>query len=479
MNKIGIKKAVLYNAASKYGTMIVQLVLAMILSRLIAPEAYGIIAIIIVLIGFLGLFSDLGLGVNIIQHSDMSDDDINRLFTFSVISGIVLGFLMLLLSYPVSLFYNNNIYLKLCPIISIVPFLNALNVVPNAILTRDKRFDLIASRSIFSSLFSGIIAIFLALIGWGIYALIYQVIIGALFNFIWNYCQYPLKLKTFKLKNIFNLLGLYSLYQIMFNFLNYFTRSLDNLIIGKQFGESDLAYYNKSYYLYVYPNNIFASVLTGVLHPFIRDYKKDINVLYSKYVQIEKMLSVIGVFTMMTFFFCSNEIIIILFGDNWEPAGLCLKCLSICMWTQMMSAVSGSIFLGMERTDQSFKCGIINLLLIVLSIICGVYTESVYVLAFCVGISYNVIFLITNYILVNKTMRLSWVSFLSNFSRDALFVFGFIIITLFIPVISDDIWTSLLIKLVIILVIYSAYILISGQYIVLLSLLNSLKHNGK
>ncbi|MBD9094965.1 MAG: lipopolysaccharide biosynthesis protein [Bacteroides oleiciplenus] len=479
MSEISIKKAVLYNAVSKYGTMIVQLVLTMVLSRLIVPEAYGIIAIIIVLIGFLGLFSDLGLGINIIQHSEMSNDDVNSLFTFSAISGIALGFFMLLLSYPVSLFYNDSIYLRICPTISIVPFLNALNVVPNAILTRDKRFDLIAFRSILCSFFSGAVAIFLAFIGWGVYALISQVIIGALFQFMWNYFQCPLKLKKIKFKRVMSLLGSYSLYQIIFNFLNYFTRNLDNLIIGKKFGTADLAYYNKSYYLYVYPNNIFASVLTGVLHPFIRDYRSDIQKVYFEYVRIEKMLSIIGTFTMMTFFFCSDEIIIILFGDNWKPAGLCLKCLSICMWTQMMSAVSGSIFLGIERTDQIFKCGIINLVLIVLSILCGIYTESIYVLALCIGISYNIIFLITNYILVNKTMKKSLLLFLSNFLFDALFVFGFIIITLFIPVISNDIWTSLLIKLVIILVTYSAYILISGQYIVLLSLLNSIKHNGK
>ena len=187
MQEISIKKAALFNAISKYGTMVVQLGMTMILSRLIVPEAYGVIAIVTVLIGFLGLFADLGLGINVVQHPDMSKDDINRLFTFSIIIGLILGGLMLFLSYPVSAFYENNIYIKVCATLSIVPFFNTLNIIPNAILTRDKRFDLIAIRSILCTIISGVIAVVLANIGWGVYALIYQSIISVLFLFIWNY----------------------------------------------------------------------------------------------------------------------------------------------------------------------------------------------------------------------------------------------------------------------------------------------------
>lgn len=479
MQEIGIKKAILFNAVSKYGTMVVQLVMTMILSRLIVPEAYGIVAIVTVLIGFLTLFADLGLGINVVQHPDMSKDDINRLFTFSAIAGLILGGGMLFLSYPISTFYEDNMYIKVCAILSVVPFLNTLNIIPNAILTRDKRFDIIAIRSILCTIVSGVVAVVLANLGWGIYALIYQSIISALFLFVWNYYHHPLALQRFNYNQIFHLLGSYSLYQVLFNFFNYFTRNLDNLVIGKLFGSSDLAYYNKSYYLNLYPNNIFTSVITGVLHPYIRDYKDDIHGLCMKYIQIEKILSILGILSMMVFFWCSNEVILIMFGKNWGPSGLCLKCLSICMWAQVMCSVSASLFLGLRRTDQTFKCGIINLILVVISIVCGYYTKSINALALCIGFSYNLIFVITNYILINKTMKMSLLSFLSNFLFDAFFVFGFIIITLFVPEISKVIWVSLLIKLVIIFISYSAYMLISGQYMILLSLLNSIRHNGK
>ncbi len=463
MENISIKQAAIYNAVSKYGTMVVQLGLTMVLSRLILPEAFGVIAIMTVILGFLNLFSDMGLGISIIQHPEMPEEDIERLFSFSCMIGIILAFFTICLAYPLSIFYNDTIYFNLCILVSSISFLHSFNVVPNAMLMRDKKFKIIAIRTIICTLFSGIFAVFLAWRDWGVYALIAQSILSALLVTVWNYILNPIKIRFFKTRKVISLLGKYSLFQILFNFLNYFTRNLDNILIGKYFGPAPLGYYNKSYTMYLYPNIIFASVITGVLHPFIRDYKNDYSKMYYKYLQIEKFLSIIGIFTMMVTFTCATEIIVIMFGDNWEPAGIYLRCLSICMWTQMISSVSGSIFLGLERTDQIFKCGIINLLLLIASIFIGVCFSSLTILAICVGMSYNLIFLTTNYILLNKTMHLSLTKFLKALMNDALFVFSFCALTLFFPQISENMFLSLIIKLAICMFAYLTYIFASNQ----------------
>lgn len=472
--EIGIKKAALYNAMSKYGTMLVQLGLTMVLSRLIIPEDFGVVAIITVVIGFLSLFADMGLGICIVQHPQMSKDDINKLFTFNLLAGLLLALLTILLSFPLVHFYNDKIYYNLCLLVSSVSLLNALNVVPNAILTRDKKFKAIALRSLICAAFSGFIAVILAWIGWGVYALVAQSMIGALFLFIWNYSLCPLKLMRFRQKEILKLLGKYSLFQILYNFLNYFTRNLDNLLIGKYFGPTRLAYYNKSYSLYLYPNSLFSAVITGVLHPYIRDYKDNYPMMYEKYLQIERFLSIIGVFTMMVTFFCATEIVVIMFGGNWEPAGIYLKCLSICMWSQMISSVPGSIFLGLERTDQIFKCGIINLILLIISIVIGVYYDNLKLLALCVGITYNLIFIITNYMLLVKTMKLSLWKYLKVLMPDAIFAFSFCALTLLIHL-SENIIFSFVIKLAICIVVYVFYLFLTGEKKLLFSVMKQIK----
>ncbi len=470
MQEIGLKKAALYNAIAKYGSMLVQLGVTMLLSRLILPEAFGVVAITSVLLGFLNLFADLGLGISIIQHPEMPKVNIDRLFSFSIIIGLVLAAITILAAFPLTAIYNEPLYKELCLILSIVSFLQAANVVPSSILMRDKRFKAIAVRTIVSSFISGVIAIILAWKEFGVYALIIQSIISYAVLFIWNYCDVHLSLARFNTRTIAGILGAYSLYQVLFNFINFFTRNLDNLVIGKYFGPAPLAQYNKSYMLYLYPNNLFSAVLTGVLHPYIREYKNDYGAMFNKYLQIEKVLSLIGAFTMITFFACSHEIIYIMFGSNWQPAGVYLRCLSLCMWTQMMSATSGSIFLGLERTDQIFKCGIINLILLLASISCGVWFNSLLILSLCVSASYNLIFLITNYILIKKTMNISLRKFLAPFVWDGFFVFGFVVLIYYLPEVSANIFISLIIKTLICTLAYSLFLSFTKQWKTILSL---------
>lgn len=464
MADIGLKKAAFYNAIAKYGSMLVQLGVTMLLSRLIMPEAFGVVAITTVLLGFLNLFADLGLGISIIQHPEMLNDDINRLFSFSLVVGLFLAIITIISAFPLTAIYNEPLYKRLCLILSVGSFLQSANVVPGSILMRDKRFKDIAIRTIFSSLLSGVFAIILAWRGFGVYALIFQSVISYAVLFLWNYLDTHLKLTRFSFRCVACLLGSYSLYQVLFNFLNYFTRNLDNLVIGKYFGPAPLAQYNKSYVLYLYPNNLFAAVLTGVLHPYIREYKNDYVNMFDKYLQIEKLLSLVGVYTMIIFFACSHEIIYILFGSNWQPAGVYLRCLSLCMWTQMMSATSGSIFLGLERTDQIFKCGIINLVLLISSIFCGVWFDSLLILSLCVSFSYNIIFVLTNYILIKKTMKLPLRKFFAPLVWDGIFVFGFVVLFYFLPEVSSSIFISLVVKLFICTVAYSLFLSLTNQW---------------
>lgn len=467
MNTMGIKKAILLNGLSKYINMVIQIALSMVLARLVLPTDYGIISIITVILNFLALIADMGLGVKVIQHPEMKREKIYELFSFTIILGFCISFILYLFSFPLSVVYDNEIYDKLCPFAAIASFFNTINIVPNAILVRDKKFDTIAFRTIICTLIPGSIAVVLAIKGAGVFSLLVQSISTAIFTFTWNYLKNPLRLKSFSFKTIYKVLGRYSLFQFMFNIMNYGTRNLDNLIIGATFGEANLGYYNKAYTLNLYPNNIFTSVITGVLHPYIRDKKNDFKLLEKKLIEMLKILSLVGVFITIACYLCSREIILIMFGNNWEPAILCFKGLSICILSQMLSSVSGSIFLGVERTDQTFKCGIINLGLILVAIFIGVCFNSLYVLSYVIGITYNIIFFITYVILIKYTLNGNIKSFFGHFASDYLAVIIFCIAFGFVDLDFDSIFVSLIIKVSIVVLYFLGYLLCSGQITIL------------
>ena len=88
-----IKKAALLNAGSRYLTVLFQIIHVGILSRILSPEEFGIVAIINVFIVFFQLFADMGLGTGVVQNKDLTEDDTNHIFSFTVFLGFFLAIL--------------------------------------------------------------------------------------------------------------------------------------------------------------------------------------------------------------------------------------------------------------------------------------------------------------------------------------------------------------------------------------------------
>lgn len=408
-NKNSMAKSAVYNMIAKFGQMGVQLIVQMVLARLIDAADFGIVAIITVALNFLNMFADMGLGVSIIQHEKIEEGELNNIFTGSLYMGFILMGVMALIAYPMSVIYKNSVYIQLFLVCSVVALFNSLNVVPNALLMRRKRFDLVAIRTIVVNVIAGIVAIAAAYAGAKYYALVINYIVAAVGLFVWNYIsnrEYGLRfVKKIRLRALAGFTGKYSLFQFLFNVLNYFTRNLDYLFIGAYMGDATLGYYQKAYTLNLYPNQLFTNVISSVFHPYMRSYKDDTELMYKKWVEINAMLSVVAAFVMSIMFAAAEEIVLIMFGDGWQTAVGCLRWLSVCVWAQMLSSTCGAIFLSLGRTDQTFKCGVINVFIILAAVILGLVSHDIHRLSLYIGISYNVIFWITVYVLVKDTLH--------------------------------------------------------------------------
>ena len=156
---------VFYTAIAKYSGIIVSLVVAGILARLIEPEEFGIVAIATVIISFFSIFSDLGIAPAIIQNKELSQKDLSNIFTFTIWLGISISILFFLCSWPISHFYKNGTLLTICQLLSLNLFFASANIVPNALLFKEKEFKFIAYRSLTIQISGGVMAITAAILG--------------------------------------------------------------------------------------------------------------------------------------------------------------------------------------------------------------------------------------------------------------------------------------------------------------------------
>jgi teichuronic acid exporter len=173
-----------FTAIAKYAGMIISLIITAVLSRLLTPSEFGIIAVAMVIITFFGVFSDLGIAPAIIQDKTLDKKDLSNLFSFTVWLAITISFFFFLSSGLIARYYDSPILKSICRVLSLSLLFNTMSIVPNALLYRDKAFKFLAKRSVAVQFVVGTIAILAAFYGAGVYALLINPVVSAIVIFI-------------------------------------------------------------------------------------------------------------------------------------------------------------------------------------------------------------------------------------------------------------------------------------------------------
>lgn len=460
-----IKKASLINAGAKYVNIFLGIFFSAILSRILSPNDYGIVAIVTVFTAFFSVLSNCGLGIAVIQNKDFEQKEINTLFSFSIYFGFILSFIFSISSFFISKFYGNSVYIPIGIILSISIFFNTINAVPDGLLRKDKKFMLIALRLITVSFLTYATTIILALLDFKYYALVFQSVVSSFLIFAWNLKNVHVRFERKIDWNVIKRIKGYSGYNFLFNFVNYFSRNLDKLLIGKIMGNEELAQYNKAYHFMLYPVQNLTNIITPVLHPILSDFQDDKKYIYERYIKVVKLLSLIGVFVTTLCFCASKEIILILYGKQWNIAVDCFKYMSLAIWCQMIGGTSGSLFAALGDTKRLFFISILNTFITIFAIIIGIYQKDIAKISLYTSIALISHFFTTFIPLIKFTMKQSFLDFLRHLAPDI-----FIMIVLFTISIAfnrffslDNLFISFIIKFVLLAIFYLSLTLLLKQ----------------
>lgn len=354
------KKGVFWTALNNYSGQIIGIIISMVLARLLTPYDFGIVATASVLLGFLNLFSNIGVGPAIIQRKDLTQEDLNNIFSITVILGIVLGLLSFVSSWVIADIYDNPI---LCPVVQVLSlglFFGALNMVPGALMSKNMRFKETATRGILFQVLFGIVGIIAAFNGAGVYALICPQLFSSFCTFLYNNHFYPVKFNLkFSLKPIHKIFS-FSIYIFLFEFVNYFSRNLDKLIIGKFMSPIELGYYEKSYRLMQMPLNNVTSVIYPVLQPIMSNLQENLQEMAHKFNKIVYILATVSFPIAVILFFNAEEIIKVMFGNQWDPAIPPFKILALSIPTTLILNPVGPIYLAANASKRMFWVGVTN-----------------------------------------------------------------------------------------------------------------------
>ncbi|MBP6478123.1 MAG: lipopolysaccharide biosynthesis protein [Chitinophagaceae bacterium] len=375
-------KALKWSFVGQISYFFIYFIFNIILSRILLPADFGLFAIIATFIIFFSLIKDFGLGSYLITRKEVTKELCDLIFYFNLIFSLFLFVLIFLISPAIANFYNDSRLTILIRINALAFLIDAICIIPNTMLVREMDFYRLFIVKISAAAIAGIVAILLAFYGWGIYSLIYQAVLFSLCTCLILFAFRPYKpgksIQWNKLREVVK----FSLPLFLSQFVQYFSRNIDNLIIGRVFGASSLGFYNRAYTIMQMPLQNISTAVTGVLFPLLSKSADDLertSVIYRKAILGIAYIS----FPIMAYTFVySSEIIIFLFGNKWIEVSRLLKIFCIVGMLETIITPVGTLLLSFGKTIQLFKFSTALRVLIIAMIVFGSYF-SVKAIAIC------------------------------------------------------------------------------------------------
>ncbi|MDT2926302.1 lipopolysaccharide biosynthesis protein [Lactococcus lactis] len=459
-----LKKGLIYTGIGVYSNFIVQIIVNMVLSRILTPNEYGVVAIMQVFIIFFAMMVEAGMGPAIIQSKSLNKEKISILFNYSVIFAVTMTVLFGLLGILLSVVYDNKIYISLTWIQSISVLFNGMNVVPTALLNKRKEFKVANFSLVFGNIVAAFVGIISALLGAGVYSLIFSAISVSFVNLLWNLFFTKIKVtRSFNPEPMREILN-FSANQFGFNFINYFSRNADNILVGKFMGDAALANYSKAYQMLMMPNTLFLGIINPVLQPVLGDYQEDVAYIRQTYYKIIHFLALVGIPLSVFLHFSAKEIIFFMFGNQWGASISPFSILSLTVWCQLTISSTGAIVQARNQPSVVLRNGIISAMILVSSIVIGISFKSLTILSICLSIGFLMNFFVGFYrvthITLNSRMRIFLKEFVSPFCLGAILFLALFVIQK-VEISSDLVF--LIVKVLITLIIFTGYILMTNE----------------
>lgn len=345
---------------NRFGNTVVSLITSAILARLLSPADYGLVGISMAVNGLAGIFLNLGFVSAIIQSKELDNKSLSTAYFLNIgIATFIYG-MIFLSAFWISQFYKLP-QLELILKVSALSFLvNALNVIPSALMTRGMKFKQMAIVSLFSSVISGSVGIYLALHQHGVWSIIYQQLLGGIISVIGYYISTNwLPILYFKLKSIKNMLQ-FGVYMFFSGLLEGIYARIDVFLIAKVFSPSSLGLYTRAQGLDVMIRTLSSTSLLNVLFPTfakLKDDKEQLKTLYYKYFQL-----ICFIFCLLAgvFYIGSEQLFLILFGKQWNVSASYFKILVIAGFAYPLSSLSLSIIEARGNSKNFFRVEMIK-----------------------------------------------------------------------------------------------------------------------
>ena len=419
----------IWNFSGSVVQIVLQLLVIGILSRLLTPEEFGVVAIIMIVVSFTKQITTMGIASSLVQLPELTSKHISLAYTFSILLGTVLGFAYYALTPLFAEFFNIQKDIEALQFFSIFFPLVSFGSVGEALLSRKFRFDVGVKIGLIAYLIgSGTVSITMAYLGFGYWSLIWGQFIGLCITICltiyYEVPKFSLRLEKQPLKDLF-FFGSGHTLGIIFNF---FGEKADNIVVGKILGTALLGFYSKAFQLYSIPASFFGTIFDKVLFPILSQKQNDIKKLSSFYTFSTTFCFGLLVPVSVLILINAELIIDAFLGNQWKSAVLPLQLLILGLAFRFGTRINKSY---LKSLGIVYRGAYYQLIFAVLMFVCTYIGGQIYSLP---GVAAGVLVAtLINYVQIAyrlyKVLDFSGIALIKDLSKNIIFHLLFVLST--------------------------------------------------
>lgn len=369
-------KSVVWSAVERFGSQGIQLVMSLIIARLLLPEEYGLVAMLTIFIAIAQTFVDSGFGSALIQKQNRTETDYSTAFYFNFVIAVAVYLILFFGAPSIAEFYhkkgqvdNRELLTLIARIYGLSLIINSLSLVQRAKLAILLDFKKLAIASTIAVFLSGLIGVFMAYHGYGVWALVAQTLINNLVStlLLWSLSHWhPLLVFS---KESFKSLFSFGSKLLASSLLSTVYTNLYTLVIGKFYSEKALGSFFQANNLTTFTSNNISAVIIRAIYPIqcsMQDDDEQLKYYFMKYLK----LSCYVIFP-ITVGVCAlaEPLVVVVLKTQWIPAIPYIQILSIAyMWMPVMM-MNSNILNVKGRSDYFLKAEVIKKIVAILILV--------------------------------------------------------------------------------------------------------------
>lgn len=376
-------KSLFWKFFERLGTQSAGFIVSIILARLLMPEQYGTIALIMIFINICNVIIDGGLNTALIQKKQANDTDFSTILYTSLLISVALYCLLFACAPLIAGFYRIGELTSIIRVLGVNLLFYSLNSIQRAYVSKHMLFNKLFYSSLLATIISGLIGILMAYAGWGVWALVALNLSGTVITCVtmWYSVRWRpmLVFSTESFRGLFN----YGWKIFMTSFITVIFVEMRKMCIGKLYTPRDLAYYEKGEQ---FPNLIMTNIFTSIqsiLLPTFSEYQDD-RAKVKNMMRSSTKMSCFVIYPLMTGMMVTAPAMIhMLLGDKWMNAVPFIQIMCIAFFFRPITISNWEAIKAMGYSDITLKLEIVKK---VIDIIILIVAININVLAIAWGV---------------------------------------------------------------------------------------------